>query len=249
MIESSKSASVAQPLISGARAASAAAPGKLRGDAWLTVQTRHAKRLITGRDRTDDKPAIIGLVGFADRVRVIWNAAKADDPYASWWLIKIEHALARARTRIQAERAALAATLQHESAFDVEVAVSEKPYRFALRFASPYAYRGALLVASFDATACRVLTLQHVGVLERAQAERSLHLCASAVRRVFATPQGYRALGIDRAAVRAGSEAARAAAVRMGVVPLDILSGECQASLGTAAAARAGAARRAPYRE
>jgi hypothetical protein len=27
--------------------------------------------------------------GFADRLRVIWQAARNDDPYADWWLIKV----------------------------------------------------------------------------------------------------------------------------------------------------------------
>ena len=67
--------------------------GALRGEVWLTVQSHHAQRLILGRAATLEKPAIVGLVGFADRLRVIWNAARADDPYADWWLIKIDEAL------------------------------------------------------------------------------------------------------------------------------------------------------------
>ena len=45
-----------------------AAPGALRGQVWLTVQTRQAQRLIRGRNGNANKPAIIGLVGFADRL-------------------------------------------------------------------------------------------------------------------------------------------------------------------------------------
>jgi hypothetical protein len=55
-------------------------PGALHGQIWLTVQTNQAQQLIHGRAGTPDKPAIIGLIGFADRLRVIWQAARHDDP-------------------------------------------------------------------------------------------------------------------------------------------------------------------------
>ena len=37
-------------------------PGTLRGQVWLTVQTRQAQRLIRGRNGNVDKPAIICLL-------------------------------------------------------------------------------------------------------------------------------------------------------------------------------------------
>ena len=55
-------------------------PGRLRDEVWLTVQSHHARRVILGRTGTLEKPAITGLLGFADRLRIIWNAARADDP-------------------------------------------------------------------------------------------------------------------------------------------------------------------------
>ena len=54
-------------------------PGALQGQVWLTLQTSQAQLLVHGRDGTIDKATIIGLVGFADRLRVIWQAARGDD--------------------------------------------------------------------------------------------------------------------------------------------------------------------------
>ena len=122
------------------------APGVLRGEVWLTVQCHHAQRLILGRAASIDKPAIIGLVGFADRLRVIWNAARADDPYADWWLIKIDEALERARLRIKTEQAALDECIEQCSTLQIKVVTTSKPYRLALNFANPY----GLLVANKD---------------------------------------------------------------------------------------------------
>ena len=106
-----------------------AGPGALRGQVWLTVQTRQAQRLVRGRNGNADKPAIIGLVGFADRLRVIWQAARNDDPYADWWLVKVHEALERVRDLIKNEQAALDAQLEQLTALEVTVAESMKPYQ------------------------------------------------------------------------------------------------------------------------
>ena len=68
-------------------------PGALRAVVTLTLETRQAQRMVKGRSGTVDKPAIMGLIGFANRLRVIWQGARADDPYADWWLVKIHDAL------------------------------------------------------------------------------------------------------------------------------------------------------------
>lgn len=206
-------------------------PGALRGQAWLTVQTRQAQRLIRGRSGTADKSAIIGLVGFADRLRVIWHAARSDDPYAHWWLIKVDEALEGARERIANERSALDAALEQVTALEVAVAESTKPYRIALQFANPYAYRGAQLIADYDTFVRTLLTAQHVGIVGDATTEGLLNGCARKIRGVLALPQGYRFLGIDRAAVRQQTATAQRARQAMGEVPEEILNGERKAAL------------------
>jgi integrating conjugative element protein (TIGR03761 family) len=207
------------------------APGVLRGEVWLTVQSHHARRLILGRAATMEKPAIVGLVGFADRLRVIWNAARADDPYADWWLIKIDEALQRARSRIKREQAVLDECIEQRSALQIKVVTSSKPYRVALNFANPYAYWGAHLIAEFDTTARTILTAKHVGLISGNLAEQSLHGCAGAIRSLFAVPLGYRVLRIDRKAVKAGGKTALEAAEFMGELPQPVLLGEHSAAL------------------
>ena len=207
------------------------APGVLRGEVWLTVQSHHAQRLILGRAATPDKPAIVGLVGFADRLRVIWNAARADDPYADWWLIKIDEALERARGLIKSKRETLDECIEQRSALQIKVVTATKPYRVALNFANPYAYWGAHLIAEFDTTARTILTAKHVGLISGDLAEQSLHGCAAAIRSLFAVPLGYRVLRIDREAVKANEKTAKEAAEFMGEIPQAVLLGEQSAAL------------------
>jgi integrating conjugative element protein (TIGR03761 family) len=206
-------------------------PGALRGEVWLTVQTRQAQQLIHGRTGTLDKPTIIGLVGFANRLRVIWQAARKDDPYADWWLIKVHEAIEAAGIYIRNRQAALVKQLEQMPAIEVSVAASQHPYRVHLQFASPYAYRGAQLLAEYDRLVCRAFTARHIGLLDGESCKQVRQACARKLRALFMMPQSYRLLKLDRETVRKAIGRSHEARQIMGAVPDDILSGERQAPL------------------
>jgi integrating conjugative element protein (TIGR03761 family) len=106
---------------------------------------------------------------------VIWHGARADDPYADWWLIKVDQALSLAGATLDDAKTALEERLATAEGMDVDTAASVKPTRVRLQFANPYAYRGAQLLASYDGFARRVLSAQYVGLLTRDETERCLH--------------------------------------------------------------------------
>jgi integrating conjugative element protein (TIGR03761 family) len=203
--------------------------GALRGHAWLTVQTRQAQRLIQGRNGCEKKPAIIGLVGFADRLRLIWQAARNDDPYADWWLIRIHEAIEQARAFIRQSQSEIDEKLAQSSAIEIETAESLRPYRIPLQFANPYAYQGAHLIGEYDTLVRTLLTGCHVSLLDRAFSAQFVQHGGRRIRGTFALPQGYRFLNIDRASVQRQDEPARQAQSLMGDLPPAVLSGEQQA--------------------
>ena len=138
---------------------------------------------------------------------------------AEQWLLKIHDALVAAEQLIQAGQVTLVERLASLPALEVTVATSRKPYRTPLRFANPYAYRGARLLADYDALARGVLTAAHVGLVESDDAERLLGQCAGKIRGVFCVPQGYRFLGVDRSVLAQGTAVAEQAHKAMGEVP------------------------------
>ncbi len=206
-------------------------PGALRGQTWLTVQTRQAQQLIQGRNGSVNKPMIIGLVGFADRLRIIWQAARDDDPYADWWLIKVDEAIGRAREFITHTQKELDNLLAQMPAMEVEVAQSLHPYRIRLQFANPYAYHGAQLIAAYDTLVRTALTCRHIGLLDNDAAADVVKLGARKIRGTFVVPQGYRLLGIDRTCLQSSSGQDPRACQLMGELPADVLSGEQRAPL------------------
>ncbi|MCG8060566.1 MAG: TIGR03761 family integrating conjugative element protein [Candidatus Thiodiazotropha endolucinida] len=206
-------------------------PGALRGQAWLTIQTVHAQRLFHGRAATAEKPAIVGLVGFANRLRVVWRGARGDDPYADWWLIKVDDGIALVGDHIRNRQADLVMQLDEPGMMEVEVATSRRPCRVPLKFANPYAYRGAGLLAEFDKLACMALTARYVGLLGGHACEETISESASKLRALFMIPQSYRLLKIDREQVRNKVGRSHEARRLMGEIPGDVLSGERKAPL------------------
>jgi integrating conjugative element protein (TIGR03761 family) len=126
------------------------------------------------------------------------NAARRDDPYADWWLIKVHEAIEANETFIRQRQVELDKHLEQMTGMEVNVAASQHPCRVPLQFANPYAYRAAQLVASYDRLVCTALTARHIGLLDGAATAQVQQACARKLRALFMIPQGYRMLKIDR---------------------------------------------------
>ena len=205
--------------------------GPLRGQVWLTLQTNQARRLIRGRNGTKGRSPIIGLGLFAERLRLIWQASRNDDPYADWWLIKVNEAIEDRQALFQRLQQDLDERLTQMGSIEVAVAVSERPYRMPLQFANPYAYQAARLISTYDALVCAALTASHIGVLDRASRDHVIELGARKIRGLFMIPQGYRFLRIERSDIQKGNEKSTQAVQLMGTVPDDVLNGERRAPM------------------
>ena len=206
-------------------------PGALRGEVWITIQTRQAQRLVIGRKPTPDKPGIIGLTRFGALTSMLNLCARLDDPYADWWLVKVEDALEQAAQEIKDLREHVETLLTKAPGMQVDIAQTLAPVRIPLKFSNPYAYQGARLVTDFDTLVRTVLTARHVGFMARDSAERSLNLGGRAVRRALATAMGFKNQATRRKDLEDNTARAREAKRLMGEVPEAILNRTRRAKL------------------
>jgi len=204
--------------------------GRLTGEAWLEIHTDQAQRLIRGRVRKGTKPAITGLLGFASQMNILWQAAADDDPYADWWLIRVEQAIAASKSFLEAQRMQVDSVALESFRFRVGISASRRPHTLMLQFATPHAYRAAQLLGVYDALVCQCLTLKHVGAAPSGQMEELIALGAHHLRRVFSLPQGYRVFAINRSDVQHNTQRAQQASAHLGELPAAVLSGEQIAS-------------------
>ncbi|MGH8633697.1 MAG: PFL_4669 family integrating conjugative element protein, partial [Burkholderiales bacterium] len=204
-------------------------PGALRSEVWLTLQTRHAQRIFTGRRATPEKPYIIGLTRFGAILSQLQVCVYADDPYADWWLIKVEEALARSAEEIKILRHTVEEKLKSTPAIEVQLATSLLPIRVPLQFRNPFAYSAARMLADVDTLVRAVLTARHIGLMDRREGERCVLLGARALRRAMGTALGYRYEGVKRQDIREGNAQAQKARERMGEAPAEVVDGSRRA--------------------
>ena len=209
-------------------------PGPLRGQLRITLQTRHAERLLRGRPNTNARPGIIGLIGFTRLLSAIWRAAHADDPYAHWWLIKLDERLLEAEARLEQTGVALKTQLEVTKGLSLCIAQSRQPVSLLLELTNSYALRAAQLLLRFDCVACTALTAGHAGLLTRDELGHALHHSGRRVRGVFASPLEFHLTGVTRRDVELGTRAAQVAVERLGELPFDVLDGTRRAALAPA---------------
>lgn len=206
-----------------------ASPGPLRSESWITLQTRQAQRLVTGRRAEDGTPGIVGLTRFAAMLRPLWNAARADDPWADWWLLRVHDAIELGHQELDALLEHVNRLLKQTPNVSVTVAVSIEPLKVPLTFTNPYAFRGAYLLAKFDDLVRSVLTAKHVAMVDRSSAERLIADGGRQVRRAYNAALGYRFLALTRDDARLMTARTKEAEAQMGTLPPDILDAKLRA--------------------
>ena len=201
-------------------------PGRLRNFVEMTIQTRQAQRLLRGRRGTDGKPPIIGLYRYGAMMRTIWTGASRNDPYADWYLLKVEQALTESKDELATMKETIAADMARVSAMQVGLAQSIQPAKAELNFSNPYGYMGGWMLIDMDELVLSALTARHVGLMTRDDSERLLQEAGRAVRRAFASAQGYRTTAVTRNDIAANNRRAELAKEAMGELPQAVIDGE-----------------------
>ena len=209
-------------------AESLSGPGPLRGTSQLILETRKGQMIFEGRRPDPDrkKPAIIGLKIFASYLRIVWDAAGNNDPYADWWLLKVEREIEAKELWIKNKYREYKKILGQLSNLSHEVAHSISPIKRELKFSIPYSYRGAMLLTKHDELVIIIMTANHVGLVESRRAHHDIEHSAKAARTAFQAVTGYRYTGVTRDDIYANNKRAKKALELMGPCPPKILDDE-----------------------
>lgn len=173
-------------------------PGGLRSETRMTIQTRQAQKIVVGRRRGKDIQPIIGLLDFGRRMKLLWLSAQADDPYADWYMLKIEESINEAKTVIIEKKQWLDEVLNAMDGFDVGIAHSLEPIQVSIVFQNPYGYMGAYLVFDYDALCCSVFTASHIGLIDRKMANSIMNAAGKSIRRTFDMVAKWKFTGVTR---------------------------------------------------
>ncbi len=200
-------------------------PGALRGTSELVLETRKAQMIFEGRkpDKQNNKSFIIGLNSFASQLRIIYDASGEGDPYADYWLIKVERALEEKLELFDKCIKEYTEILGQYENIKHEVAHSIKPITKKLRFSIAYSYQGATMLMKLDQLIRTILTANHVGLVDSDTANKDIRKAAKKARACLETVVGYRFCDINRDDVAANNPKAQKAQELMGGCPSAIL--------------------------
>jgi len=206
-------------------------PGSLRNETRMIIQTREAQKLVVGRRGGKDVQPIMGLLNFGRRMKLLWMAAQADDPFADWFLLRIEESMQEARELIHEKRQWLDETLSSMEGFDISIASSLEPIQVHINFQNPYGYMGAYLIADYDALCRSVFTACHIGLMDRKTGNKIIQNAGRLIRKTFDFASRWKFTGVVREDVKVKSERALKAIALFGECPEPVLNKEKRAKI------------------
>ncbi|NMZ44156.1 PFL_4669 family integrating conjugative element protein [Pseudomonas oryzihabitans] len=167
--------------------------GSLRSSVNLTLHTHHASRLWFGRQRSDNKPGMIGLSGFSNIINRISAGAAKDDPYSDLFLIIIEDKIEESEQQLTAidERLDQVMAMLPKQ-LDVGTNLSIQPLKLPLYLNSPLAFKGVYLLTRYDELVRRILLAAHIGLIDNGSKEAWLDEGAAVLRRLYGVGQRYK---------------------------------------------------------
>lgn len=222
-------------------------PGTLHGGASLILHTRQALDLVKGSAENAARgiPRVTGLIQFSRKLRVVLQAAAADDPTADWMLIRIEQALLVAREHIIKALEQAEQLLKSRRNVVVSLRQSSEPVKvdFSFGLGSPYIYQIVYLLEDFDRCTAALLTAKHVALMSADTASNSIRDCKHYIRRVLELPSQWSYQSVSREDIKQNNQRAIRAMKWLAEVPQEVLEGTRRAAFAPRiiAAAVAGA--------
>jgi len=206
--------------------------GSLRSDVTITLHTYHAFRIWNGVRRSAEQEeerrfrGIPGMQNYFAITNLIKLACGRDDPFADWWMIKLEERIKEARQRMDQFSAELNAVMKRvPSQISISDNLNQKPVSLPLYVGSHLGFHGVYLLTAYDELVRKVLLANHTGLLGRLDMESYIDLAAHELRSLIELANRFRNTNTSRDDMAANNARAREAIEKLGLPPEDILQG------------------------
>jgi len=206
--------------------------GSLRSDVTITLHTYHAFRIWNGVRRSAEQEedvrfrGIPGMQNYFAITNLIKLASGRDDPFADWWMIRLEERIEAARQRMDKFSVELDAVMERVPAqISISDNLNQKPVSLPLYVGSHLGFHGVYLLTAYDQLVRKVLLANHTGLLGRLDTESYFDLGAHELRSLIELAVRFRNTGASRDDMAANNARAREAIEKLGLPPEDILQG------------------------
>jgi integrating conjugative element protein (TIGR03761 family) len=192
----------------------------------ITLYTNVAHQLFNATWR----PGNIGLIQFSSAVARIYNACKADDPYAEWYLLKTYSELFDAIEQIKKMEKQLAPYFINQRGIKLNYLEKTKLWNEQLYLATQFSHMGAELLTGVDHLLRQIITLHRAGI-SQGENEITIRTPIQVMQDAFAVPLGWKKTLVTRADIRADNQkAADAKALFNDELPQAVLNREIKFS-------------------
>lgn len=140
-------------------------PGRVEVGGRLVLHSGPAIELFTGRRIDKKAQGYMGLLGFAKSMMRVWTAARANDPFADFLLVRLEEEYQEMVSVVALRQQQVSSMLESMDGIAMDQSVSVSPVQMELRFVCPWAYRAAALLYRYDRMVMDALTCRRVGLL------------------------------------------------------------------------------------
>lgn len=190
----------------------------LSNEVELFLHTKAVRYLCLGYDDVDK----VGLLRFAQFTHVLWVAVKNDDPYAEWHLMQLYDQMTDLQEAIKKLEGQCQQRLSQLRGLTVGIYSHPDPFKLQLRFASPFSFMAACLLADLDYIERQFYTLRRLGIV--LDGYPTVTGFIPKVRAVFKKPLQWPNTGITRKDLRENNAKAQQVRAIAGEVPPPILN-------------------------
>ncbi|MET1256928.1 PFL_4669 family integrating conjugative element protein [Aliikangiella maris] len=195
----------------------------LRTTIKITFHTQYALNLIEGTDakKHPHKFFIIGLLGFASKIKTVKREADNKNPYARYYYQQAEIILDKAKVFFEKTHQECEATFKDAEnvGITLSIAETENPVEREFSFKVDLCYQAVILLAKYDICIRKLQAAKQTGFMSNNATNNKIEKMSKLMRQLFHSLEPYKNHSVTIEDIKEGNEKAKLAYEAMGVIP------------------------------